>query len=216
MGILDKNIERKRLKQWIMLEDLELKIIEEFKSNNFKSFAEAIIQYVCIAYDIEDDSILVDLPWWEVVYAYENSKRVNSLKIAIPMMLKANRAGKPYLEKTYSWDYPGRTWYVILNRFTKNYGWSIEYIEKMDIDDAIALLQEIEINEQLDREFIYSLSEIAYPYDSNRKVGVFKPLERPVWMREYAKVLEPKKTKIRKDMMPVGLIIGHKDDNIKH
>lgn len=216
MGILDKNIERKGLKQWIMLEDLELKIIEEFKSNNFKPFAEAIIQYVCIAYDIEDNSILVDLPWWEVVYAYENSKRVNSLKIAIPMMLKANRAGKPYLEKTYSWDYPGRTWYAILNRFTKNYGWNIEYIEKLDIDDAIALLQEIEINEQLDREFIYSLSEIAYPYDSNRKVGVFKPLERPVWMREYAKVLEPRKTKIRKDMMPVGLIIGHKDDNIKH
>ena len=119
------------------------------------------------------------------------------------------------LEKSYAWDYPERTWYVFLNQFSRNYSWTIEYIENLDVDDAIALLQEMNITEQLEREFYYSLSEIAYPYNEARKVGVFRPMERPEWMREFVKVLEPRKTKIRKDFMPVGLIIRSNDD-IKH
>ena len=213
--MFENKIERKKLKMWIQLEDLKSKLYQDFSNSNFKSFSETIIQYLNIAYDLEDSTMLADLPWWEIAGAFEKAKIINIPKLKIPMiMTRIKKDG--VLEKSYAWDYPERTWYVFLNQFSRNYSWTIEYIENLDVDDAIALLQEMNITEQLEREFYYSLSEIAYPYNEARKVGVFKPMERPEWMREFVKVLEPRKTKIRKSFMPVGLIIGSKQNDTQH
>jgi len=62
------------------------------------------------------------------------------------------------------------------------------------------------VDDQLDREFIYGLSEIAYHYDKNTKTRKFVPLPRPHWMRE--KIQPVKKFPILKAMMPMGNIIS--------
>jgi hypothetical protein len=62
------------------------------------------------------------------------------------------------------------------------------------------------LEEQLDKEWTYSLSEIAFPYNSSTKKSEYKPLDRPEWMLP----ISPKQLpviKMRKDMMPMGNIV---------
>jgi hypothetical protein len=66
----------------------------------------------------------------------------------------------------------------------------------------MAYLQEILVNEQLDREFTWSTTEVAYPYNSTTKVSKFQPLTRPYFMHETAKPL--KIMKIPRNLMPMG------------
>ena len=107
-------------------------------------------------------------------------------------------------ETKIPWDYPERDWYYWVHLLASHYGWSIAHISEMDIDDALALLQEIEVEEQMQKEWEYQLSEIAYPYDSNSKASIFKPMDRPFWMRKEAKA---QKRKMLKKFMPNGYII---------
>ena len=215
MEIFDKEIKRKRLKEWVILDDLRIEIIKNFKDNQPKPFADNTIRYVSIAYDIEDNKMLSELPWFEIAYAYAKATVTNRPTINLPMIMYSEKKSD-VLEKKYNWEYFGRTWYFFLHSLSSAYGWSIETVENLDVDDALALIQEILIDEQMDKEFQYSLSEIAYPYDDARKLNVFRPMERPLWMREVVKVLAPKKIKIRKDMMPMGLVIGSPKDDIEH
>ena len=79
-------------------------------------------------------------------------------------------------------------------------------IEILDIDTAIGLYQEISIDDQFEKEWEWSLSEIAFPYNQSTKKQEYKPLERPEWMLP----ISPKQLptmKMRKDMMPVGNIV---------
>jgi hypothetical protein len=91
-----------------------------------------------------------------------------------------------------------------LHIFSSTYGWDEDRIANLDIDTAIGLLQEILITEQLDHEWQFSITELAYPYNETTKKSSFRPLPRPDWMKK----IIPKVTKIRKDFLPLGNIIG--------
>jgi hypothetical protein len=106
-------------------------------------------------------------------------------------------------DKKEPWDYPKRTIYLYSHIIAKHYGWKISDIEKLDVDYALALLQEILTDEQLDREFLWSMSENSYIYDAKTKSGKPNPLERPYWMLE--KVQEPRKVTIPASMLPAGV-----------
>jgi len=68
--------------------------------------------------------------------------------------------------------------------------------------EAFAHIQEILTDRQLEQEFFYSLSEIAYPYNKATKKGEFKPMPRPYWMRP---AVRPTKTiRIKRNLLPVG------------
>jgi hypothetical protein len=97
-------------------------------------------------------------------------------------------------QKPLPWEYDGRTWYFWLNTFAEHYGWDDERVGNMDIDTAIGLYQEIQIEEQLKSEFTYGLSEVAYVYDKNTKKSRFSPLPRPQWMLGIAPKDKPVKT----------------------
>jgi hypothetical protein len=105
-------------------------------------------------------------------------------------------------DKKLSWDYDGRTWNFYSHLLASNYGWTLEYIGKLGIDEVIAKIQEILTEEQLNKEFQWSMSEIAYPYNKSTKKSEFKPLKRPYWM--LAEVTEIKKIKILKSLLPIG------------
>ena len=101
-----------------------------------------------------------------------------------------------------AWDYDGRPYAMYLNIIASAYGWTQKEIEKLDVDIALALVQEIITDEQLDREFLWSMSDRSYIYNYNTKSGKANPLERPHFMK--VEVQAPKKTKILKSMMPQG------------
>lgn len=87
----------------------------------------------------------------------------------------------------------------------KAYGWSLEYIANLPVLEAMAKLQEIMTEEQLEKEFLWSTSQNAFEYDQKTKMSHFKKLPRPYWMLPKAKPLP--KIKMRKDLVPMGNVI---------
>ena len=86
----------------------------------------------------------------------------------------------------------------------KAYGWTEEYISNLEIETGLALIQEAIVDDQLNKEWEWSLTEIAYEYDKGSKTSKFRALPRPDWMGGGKK--PPKKTTMLKVMLPVGYI----------
>jgi len=193
-------VTRAGLRKWLELEDIKSRIFKA--TDNGDLLADAMLSYLSVAFDIPKQDI-IDAPWYEVIEAYIEVDKVNQCK-EFPVL-----KGKEKHEE-YSWDYDGRTWYVWANALAKNYGWSLEYIANLDPNDAIALMQEIYVDEQIDKEWTWGLSEMAYPYNSTLKKSEFKPLPRPSWMQ---KVYTVPNVKIRKDFVPVGNVVRLGDWN---
>lgn len=180
---------RPHLKKWLVLQDLQIKISEAVEQRN--DVAKHIVFYVSTALDLND---IEDRPWYEVTTAYLFITIENNLKYDFPFL------NAKIKDKKEIWDYNERTWYVWGHMLAKEYGWRLEDIEKLDVDDAFALAQEIAVEEQLDKEWEWVT--VVGPHISKDS---FKPLERPMWMK-YAKGIPViPKVKIRKDYMPSGL-----------
>lgn len=111
---------------------------------------------------------------------------------------------KPPAEKV-RWNYEGRNIVQWIDIFAKNYGWSFEDILELDIISAAYLYQEILVREQFEKEWTYSLTDMAYSTDSSGK-SRYVPLNRPYWMQENIDGVI-KTTKLRKDMLPQGNVI---------
>lgn len=146
-------------------------------------------------------------PWYEAFNAYLKLEALNRLPhgtdFAIIQFQSASNRKVP-------WDNPLRAIIIWIHLIAKSYGWSKEEIEYLWPEEAVAYVQEIMADEQTQREFMHSLSEIAYPYDKATKKARYKPLQRPAWMvlQTDAKGIV---TKLRKDMMPVGKVLYPKD-----
>ena len=107
--------------------------------------------------------------------------------------------------KEEPWHYQNRTWNLYSHMLAKSYGWTMEYIANLPVLDALAHIQEILVDEQLEREFIYDLSEVAYSYDQRSKTSKHVPLPRPYWMRPKVKGIQEIKTfKIPASALPMG------------
>ena len=187
--------ERKLLKDWLVLEELRAKILEA-ADKNYAEMSTAVREYLSVASSVEYQETV----WYQTVKDYESALQANFPTHSFALLKSREKHDK------MPWEYEGRTWYYWLHIFSKNYGWSEEQISKLDIDTAIGLLQEILITEQVEHEWNWSLTEIAYPYNSTTKKGVFQELPRPDWMKKI--VPKPQKVKIRVDQLPVGRIIG--------
>jgi hypothetical protein len=187
------------LKRWIELELLKSKIFEQSKHGNTEELSISLCSYVSLCLDIDN---LLQYPWWEIAEAFIKLVVLNRPTREYAILKET----KHKQEIQLSWDFDGRTWYVWANNFAKAYHWTLFEIAKLDIDDAIALLQEIYADDQYEKEWVYSLSEVAYPYDESTKKSKYKPLPRPEWMKEVVILAPPKKIKILRSMMPVGAI----------
>ncbi len=180
---------RPHLKKWLVLQDLQVELGKAVELRN--DVAKHIVSYVSTALDLEVD----ELPWYETSTAFLLIQFENELRYEFPFL------NTKIKDKKEIWDYNGRTWYVWGHMFSKEYGWRLEYIEKLDVDDAFALAQEIAVEEQLDKEWEWMT--VVGPHISSES---FKPLERPAWMKYSKTPPVIPKVKIRKDFMPSGVI----------
>ena len=203
------SLDRIGLKLWLALEEIRETIIKAAENGNTDNMALSLSSYISAALGISIDK-LMQLPWYEVANTY--------MQIAMLCMPKYDLAVlKPKKDETkhnISWDYPERTFYLWSHIIASHYGWTLDYIAEMPFDDALAILQEAMVEEQLQKEWQWSLSEVAYPYNESTKKTEFHPLSRPSWMLEEVPAI--KKVKILKSMLPVGKIVrwGNPDETV--
>jgi hypothetical protein len=192
---------RLTLKGWTSLEGSKLEMDEAVKNKDFDKYYTAIVQFIELASSIPPKIDWNKVPWFETLSVYSQAVVLNSPTIKFPILASTKADNKKL-----PWEYSGRAWYFWLHLLASNYGWSEEVIGDLDIDTAIGLYQEILLSEQLEKEWTYSLSELAYPYNQATKKSNYKPLGRPEWMLPMAPKQLPV-IKMRKDMMPIGNIV---------
>jgi hypothetical protein len=196
-------ITQSRLRDWLFLEDIRVKISKAADIGDGGMFISSIYGYISAALSISVEE-LSELPWLQIADTLATLFTVNAPGIDFPLLKSKSQ------ESTAIWDYEGRTWYLWAHILADAYGWSIEYIENLRVDDAVAFIQEILVEDQLTREWEWSTSEIAYSYDSATKKSKFNPLPRPSWMGE-AVGRTVKKMKVKKSMLPVGNVLTWED-----
>ena len=179
-----------------MLESIKEKIVEAVE-NSSPEFPDRVFDYISTAISIPA-KYYSRANWIKIVELfYLCISKSPSIKLPIVTPTDEKFSKEP-------WDYANRTWHLYSHLIAKEYGWSLPEISRLQVVDALSMIQEIMVDKQLEREFYYGLSEIAYPYNEQTKKSIFKPLERPHWMR--VKILPVPRFKIPKDMMPVGVV----------
>ena len=135
----------------------------------------------------------------ETLAAYTRLIAMNGLRWLLPFMRAQTPPGQPP-----AYDYPDRVYAWWVHKLASRYGWTRPEIEALWPEEAACYLQEIFVAECDEADERRSLSEMAYSYNKHTKKATFKPLPRPNWMvvRDGGK---PRR--IRRDMLPVGVII---------
>lgn len=193
---------RARLGLFLKLERCLHDLREAIKQRNSGGVVSAIYRYLTTATNEAID--FSELNWFEILTAFFNVRGMNVVLIELPIL-------KTRIEERASispWDHPDRPFLMWIHLLAQNYGWSLTEIESLWPEDAAMYVQEILVDEQLIREWQYSLSSVAYPADSKGKVR-FKPLPRPSWMQKG----RPRKMKVLKELLPVGVIINLSDED---
>ena len=196
-------VERATLRRWLELEDIKDNIKKAVEIGNNGEIARHIYAFISTALRIEGD--FSSLSWQEVSSVFGSLYQINTPTQDFPLLRAKIK------DKSVAWDYEGRSWYIWLHLFSSSYGWSGEYIEKLDVDDAIALSQEIIVEEQLAKEWEWALSDRGISYDKASKKSRFTPLERPDWMR-MMKEFELPIVKMPKFLLPVGNVVSYRRD----
>ena len=189
-------MERLKLKNWLLLSSYRKKIAQR------QDVVDNILASVALSDKETDYGVL---PWYQTQAALHSLSEANLISIKFPILNKIERNWNEKLP----WDYPERDWYYWAHLLASKYGWLLEYIAELDIDDAVALLQESEVEDQLVKEWEYQLSEIAYPYDKSTKKSKFKPLSRPHWMQ--IPIVVAKLRRMPANLMPVGIVKMNED-----
>lgn len=182
-------------RKWLTLENLKSKFLEAVES---ESFTDKVYSYLSTALGVPKKI----LGWqsWDKTVGFIVRVSKNNIDNSIPLLSPTPKESKPA-----DWDYDGRNWFYFSHLLAHAYGWDIEYIAKLDANEALKYLQEILVDDQLEKEFYYRLSEVAYPYNKSTKKSEFSPMKRPYWMKPLAPQTI-KRIKIRKDLLPVGYI----------
>jgi hypothetical protein len=188
-------IERARLGLFLRLLRWSNKTREAIKHEDSGALAQSILGYVKeYVADIDANTV----PGIDIVAACAQLQTLNQFTIAIPILKSIGSAP----DKKNPWDYDERVIVLWIHMIASAYHWALNEIRNLWPDEAAQFVQEILIDDQLTREWEYSLSQVAYKYDKKGK-GELVPLGRPAWMLAGA----PRTTRIPKRLLPVGHII---------
>lgn len=202
LGSVKYEIIQAKLRKWLELETIRDNITKAVEMPDEQ--AKLVCQYISTALSIDRDELLM-LSWRELAEAYVELRTANTVLLNIPFIKYP-----PENDNKASWDYETRNWWGLCHLIVKAFGWSIEYVSEMDVSDAMHIVQEIMIDDQLSKEWEWLLSERAVKYNENTKKSEPNPLPRPAWMNPVPQI--PKTIKIRKDFLPVGAIVRANKD----
>jgi hypothetical protein len=197
--IFAKKSRRLTLKGWAAMNEIRTQIRDSSNEGEWKRVSDLIFKILNLCgVKISEKTF-----WLDVVKEYGMVLIENLPTKQFPILTSKDKSDPP------PWEYEGRSWYFWFNLFAEKYGWGKERIESMDIDEAIGLYQEIVINDQLDDEFQWGMSETAYVYNKSTKKSHYQPLPRPDWMKPITGKPKPVKTRrIPVYAAPAGTIIN--------
>lgn len=199
MKIKNQNNKPRRLtlRGWAALDDLRREIEDQSREGNWYRVPGLIFNIIELSCEVDKDMF-----WMDAIELFRETVSLNSPTKDFPI-LRAGGKSEPM-----PWEYPGRSWYFWLHLFASRYGWSEEEIGAMDIDSAIGLYQESQVEDQLRDEFSWGLSEVSYSYDKTTKKSKLVRLPRPTWMtRLVEKKKKAKKLPTLSTHMPAGEIV---------
>lgn len=189
------DVKRLKFRRWLELEALYNEVTRSATADN-------VCKYVSVALSVSVEE-LQDLPWIEVATAFFTAVQINNSIEKLPIHTAAISN-----QKTPPYDYPGRTFYALAHSIAKSYGWTIEYIAEMEVDDVFKFIQEIQIDEQQEREWDWDLSDRAFSYEETSKKYKYNPLPKPNWMESNIDVSHfAKPGDIPETFKPVGNVI---------
>lgn len=192
-------IKRVKFRRWIELDQIREKLSRAADVNDL---ANQIGAYLTAALDFGFS--LEDTPWEETAYLWAAAITTNGEYESLPFMRYPSRDKKPI-----PYEYDGRTFYQYAHSIAKSYGWPLEYIAELDVDEALKLLQEIMIEHYNRREWEWDLSERAVGYDEATRKSKHNPYPLPDWMLPVP--AEPKIYRIPRSLLPVGNVISYRD-----
>lgn len=198
LSIAVRLIREPRLKRWIELETYKEKIIEALAEES-SEFPRYILTYLSLSLRVPV-RWMEQADWWRLIQAFYTCLE-KSPQVKLPLTRPS-----PEKPRKDDWEYDGRVWHLYSHMLARSYGWSLEYISVLQVGEALAKIQEILVDEQLEREFYYGLSEVAYSYDKSTKKSKFVPMPRPNWMRPRVEPEKIKKIIIPVAMMPMGAV----------
>lgn len=185
--------------EWLVSEQMRADIVESAKLT--LDLPDQIFKYFGYMINPIINIIFEKISWETSILMLVELFDISKKDIQIPL---TRHQGKKEKEEEISWNYRGRAGYYLIHLLAKSYGWVDTYIRSLSVKDGLAYVQEILVDDQLEREFYYSLSEIAYPYNKNTKKSEFKAMPRPIWMKNEAPKFET--IKIPKNLLPVGVV----------
>jgi len=185
---------------WSRLEETRTSVVKAVE-NSAIDVARLTVAYISIAFPFLPRWVYSKIYWVDLVELFSLVVKSFGPTKKIPFLVSQQEKSRK--DNTVSWDYPGRNLNYMTHTLAKAYGWSVEYIHGLDVDVALAFLQEVFTDEHLSKEFVYGLSEVAYAYNKNTGKSRLVPLDRPYWM--LAKVTPVKTYPIRKDLIPAGV-----------
>lgn len=215
IGGLVHEIERVRLGSFLKLQRAARRLRKAANKADTGAIADALFEYLmaCIPNLSREDFNY--LPWYEVISAYQKILFLNAIPGAENFsMLKNVVTNKGTI---IAWDHDDREVMLWIHTIAMAYKWSRKNIENLWPEEAVGFIQEILADQQFDKEFIYSLSEIAYPYDKATKKSRFIPMRRPAWMVVGG---GRKDLRVLKRSLPIGNVVYPEDDerfkDVKH
>lgn len=185
-----------RFRRWIELEELKDKIIRAVGENS-SEFPKHLVDFLSTA--LPFSSLFNRLPWIYPMKAFVFLLKATSLDLDIPIA-----KGSGGNQRKDNWDYEGRTWHLYSHILADAYGWTLEYIANLPVLEALSKVQEILTEKQLDKEFDWMQSEVAYRYDKASKKSYLQKLNRPAWMRPHMETIQRKK--MPRYLIPVGAV----------
>jgi len=208
------SVTRPKLRKWLSIEKLRTKLTESAEKKD-NGFIDYLLSYLSALLGVPAVD-LEDTPWYEIIEGYHLSAIECSPKLDLSIISSGKKDDNKPEELPDPWEYDERLWYSWCSILSKNFGWTIEYNAELDVDDAIALIQEVELDSQFRKEWEWSLTEIAYKYEKSTKKSVLQKLPRPSWMKRASKfvakeIQKPTPTiRMRPSFVPAGVVL--KDD----
>lgn len=191
--VLDQYIPRARLGLHLRLAELSDNINQALDAGNASEAARLMSAYFdLVGLDTAGANGV------QALWAYLKLAALNQLQALLPFQ---KWEGPPHESRPY--DYAGRVWAWWIHKLATRYGWSRDEIFGLWPEEAAAYLQEILISEYDEADDARSLTELGYSYDKVTKKATFRPVPRPGWMIDRPE----KKVRIRKDMIPIGVVI---------
>ena len=185
-----------RFRKWIRLEEQKNKILKAVEESS-ESFPDELFAFLSTALHLPS-RYFENADWVKIVRAFYTVLNKFSYKTNLALFepTKENKV------EDVAWNYAGRAWYLYAHLLASNYGWSLEYIGNLRLDDVLPAIQEILLEEQLEKEFQWTMSERSSYYDDKSKTSKANPLPRPDWMNRH---IDPKK-ELKTTQIPVGML----------